>query len=301
MKYILKEIFKAINGFSANIIPAIIGAAGMLGAAYMSSQSSKENNQNSLKAAANAHQIEKADLIKAGMNPILTAKGAGAPIPNFSTPDYSSLSQLGTAAGSAMERKIQKQNLQIQRDIADAEITNKLAEADEHQANANAINGYKKTESETNVSKINTEIEKIKAEKDQIKQITEEAKITLEDRIKKLKMEIAEISENISKGITGEEKDKAETELTKKKTELYTLGKKVAIAGNIAMLIGGGVTAISKAPQAIKYTRKAYNLVKEYKALKKAGWIATKGGKWELVNPKTGEIKNLYKIFIDNL
>lgn len=276
MIIIIKDIFKALNGFAMGIIPAIIGAAGLIGSAAMSASASKSNNNNSMFMAKNAHQIEKQDLIKAGMNPILTANGAGAPVPNFNTPDYSALSQLGTAASNAVERKQQKNMLQIQRDLADAEIELKAKEAKEHEANANAINGYKADESEATRQAIENE--------------TKEKLETFKKRKEKLVKEIDHIEATTKK-------TDADTDLTNKKVELFKLLKQIEIAGDILALTSGGAFAFYKLGKGVvklqKVIREMKDVNKKVKVLESLGWKRIKKT-GEFVHTKTGEVKTFF-------
>lgn len=264
-------------------IPALIGALGTIAGAAMSASAAKSNNQNSLLASMNAHQIEKADLIKAGMNPILTANGAGAPIPNFSTPDYSGLSQLGQYANNAVERKMQKEQLKIQKDIADSEIYNNEQEAKEHRARANAIAGYQQTESEARTNKENTEREAIQNE---IKEKLDSYK----KRKEKLEKEIKHIeatTENTEKN----------TDLTEKKIELYKVTKEIAIAGDVLALATGGMWTIFKIGKGVlklqKIIKEIKDVNKKVKVLESLGWKRIKKT-GEFVHTKTGEIKTFF-------
>lgn len=276
MLIIIKDIFRALNGFAMGIIPAIIGAAGLIGSAAISASASKSNNNNSMFMAKNAHQIEKQDLIKAGMNPILTANGAGAPVPNFNTPDFSSLSQLGTVASNAVERKQQKTMLQIQRDLADAEIELKAKEAKEHEANANAINGYKADESEATRQAIENE--------------TKEKMETFKKRKEKLVKEI----EHIEATTENTEKNK---DLTEKKIELYDVTKKIAIAGDVLALTTGGMFTLFKLGKGVvklqKIIREMKDVNKKVKVLESLGWKRIKKT-GEFVHTKTGEVKTFF-------
>lgn len=85
------------------------GAAGGLGQLWSSHKSAKAQktlNKMQMYLAQHAHEIEVADLRKAGLNPILSANGSGAAVPQMTAPDYSGIGQgigqIGSSLGNAL-------------------------------------------------------------------------------------------------------------------------------------------------------------------------------------------------------
>lgn len=89
---------------------AAIGAAASL---YSSSRRNKQERE----MAANRHQTEVADLRAAGLNPILSAGGSGAPMPDVQE-------EVGPAVNSALTQRVvnqELQNMRSQRKLLDAQ------------------------------------------------------------------------------------------------------------------------------------------------------------------------------------
>lgn len=105
---------------------ATIGAAGSLYANYQQRKFQGAVNDLSVNLANTAHQREVADLRAAGLNPILSATGNGAPVPSLGTPRVDNvLSDFGhnaKAIGDSVSR---------QRDLTNdsLRLDNKLNEA----------------------------------------------------------------------------------------------------------------------------------------------------------------------------
>ena len=89
------------------MIGALIGAgASLLGTGIshvLNQRAAKKSYERALFMSNTAHQREVADLRAAGLNPVLAAQGSGAS--TVSTPALATSSDLGSAVGSALERK----------------------------------------------------------------------------------------------------------------------------------------------------------------------------------------------------
>lgn len=94
----------------AAAIPAIIGAAG-------SFLGGERRNRAEARLAANRHQVEVADLRAAGLNPILSAGGAGAPMPDVED-------TVSSGVNSALTQRVVSQelaNMRSQKRLVDAQ------------------------------------------------------------------------------------------------------------------------------------------------------------------------------------
>lgn len=136
-----------------------------------------ETNQQSIDLANSAHQREIQDLIKAGLNPVLSAGGSGSATPNLGTAQVqnempggylaqaTNVANIAGSVGSAKQALSQANlndvNSEIQPAVAKADIASKFAQAGSAKAQADYTNVMKdvdkaQKEAETNLTEANT-------------------------------------------------------------------------------------------------------------------------------------------------
>lgn len=109
---------------------AASGGLGMIGSAvsaHMARTNMREQNRFNYQMAATAHQRQVADMRLAGLNPILSAGGGGAPTPTTAAPG---VPDLGQHAGAALQGALQIKRLQADLDVLRAQARKTNAEAD---------------------------------------------------------------------------------------------------------------------------------------------------------------------------
>lgn len=287
MLYLLKILRNLINGFSifgiddglALVASGVASAVGNMFSADKSAEASQNNTKKQLawerERATNAHQWEVQDLKAAGLNPLLSAGGSGATTNSITPqmPDYSGYGRAGESLSqgltNAIQANIQKEQLQMQRDLNEAEIGKLNAEA-------NAINKAEspggKTESE--IFKNYAIAEKEKEEAKSIKRDIQEKIDTYDLRVYKLTKQIDLLIEKANN--TNQDTDKKEIETkTKEKLYEYLDALKWLEIGAMAMpIIGPASFGIYKYGPAtvkkIKNLYKGWKTAKATKATKKA-------------------------------
>lgn len=103
------------------------GGLGLIGTAYtahaMSKEASKQRNWEA-EMSDTAHQREVKDLIKAGLNPILSSTHGGASTPTGATASVPDFGQsVSSAVKNWQDRQVQKENINVLKQTAERERT----------------------------------------------------------------------------------------------------------------------------------------------------------------------------------
>lgn len=118
----------------------ISGGAGLIGTAISNRQSSDESKLNrdyQERLSNTSHQREVKDLRSAGLNPILSALGAGASTPGGST---ASINDLGPGISKGMDTAIAVKNMKKDFELKDANIGNINADTGNKDAERSLMN-----------------------------------------------------------------------------------------------------------------------------------------------------------------
>lgn len=122
------------------VAQGLLGMGGSAISAKMARDFAREQTRFNYQMAITAHQREVADLRLAGLNPILSAGGGGAPQPNAPN---ASIPDLGSAAGgivssalaaARLRKELQLMGAQTRRTDAEAKIAGARVEREEAQA-----------------------------------------------------------------------------------------------------------------------------------------------------------------------
>lgn len=126
------------------VAKGVMDVAGPIVNSAVSAGVARRNFKETIKLANTAHKRERDDLIRAGLNPILSAGGSGAQSPQAAMPDIDTKSGSSTSAAEIMEIRKQKELFPIEKGIATA------TEAKAHADAATAILNKELTQKELN-------------------------------------------------------------------------------------------------------------------------------------------------------